>query len=266
MNFLTVYRNIEKKVSALYDQLKLKFLEQATGRPRSLSLTEALTLALYWKTQDVTTKKALWRDFAPRCTYKTFVVTLNRFALVALLILRYFIQENRTSAHLVKHTDSTDVPVCLNKNAKNHRTMRGFAAWGHSGKGWFYGLKLHMTTDLEDRMLAVSFTGGNASDRNQFLKLNKNLCGVFVADAGYVSQDLADAFNQDGRRIIFAKPYKSMKKLITAWQYHLYNTRVRIENNFRSLKMFRGLVSSLPRSIDGYLGNYVYSLLAHILA
>lgn len=266
MNFLTVYRNLYKKVSALYDQLQLKFLAQATGRPRSLSITDALTLALYWKTQDVTTKKALWQDFAPACTYKTFVVTLNRFALIALLILRYLICINRRRAHLVKHTDSTDIPICLNKNAKRHRTMRSLAAWGHSGKGWFYGLKLHLTTDLKGRLLSVSFTSGNDNDRRQFLKLNKDLSGIFVADAGYVSNDLAALFNKEGVRILFVKPYKSMKKLITAWQYHLYNTRVMIENNFRSLKMFRGLVSSLPRSIDGYLGNYVYSLLAHVLA
>jgi hypothetical protein len=176
------------------------------------------------------------------------------------------IRLNRSVAHPIKHTDSTDIPVCLNKNAKRHRTMEGFAAWGHSGKGWFYGLKLHLTADLEDRLLALSFTPGNVDDRSKFMKLNKDLVGIFIADAGYVSQNLADAFNEEGVRILFAKPYKSMKKLITAWQYHLYNTRVRIENNFRSLKMFRGLVSSLPRSINGYLGNYVYALLVHVLA
>lgn len=266
MNFLAVYRNLEQKVSALYDQLKLKFLEQATGRPRSLTTIQTLTLALYWKTQDVTTKKALWRDFSPNCTYKTFVVTLNRFAVVALLILSWIVRSNRASAHLVKHTDSTDIPVCLNKNAKRHRTMEGFAAWGHSGKGWFYGLKLHLTADLKDRVLALSFTPGNTDDRSQFMTLNKDLSGIFVADAGYVSRKLTDTFDEEGRRILFAKPYTSMKKLITAWQYHLYNTRVKIESNFRSLKLFRGLVTSLPRSLDGYLGNYVYALLAHVVA
>lgn len=266
MNFLTVYKNLQEKVSHLYHQLKLKYLEQATGRPRSLTTIEALTMALYWKTQDVTTKKALWKDFAPHGTYKTFVVTLNRFSFVALLILNYLMHLNRIIAHPIKHTDSTDIPVCLNKNAKQNRTMREFAAWGHSGKGWFYGLKLHLTADLNDRLLALSFTPGNTDDRNQFLTLNNDLDGIFVADAGYVSQKLADEFNEESTRILFAKPYKSMKKLITTWQYHLYNTRVKIENNFRSLKMFHGLVSSLPRSIDGYLGNYVYSLLAHVLA
>ena len=265
MNVLTVFKNIQGKISNLYHQLNLKLLEQATGRPRSLSIIDALSLALYWKTQDVTTKKALWKDFSPACTYKTFVITLNRFALVALLILQYLMRVNQKLAHIIKHTDSTDIPVCLNKNAKRHKTMRWLARWGHSGKGFYYGLKLHITADLEGRLLSFLLTSGNRSDRSQFLKLNRELAGIFVADAGYVSKKLSDEFNRDDR-ILFAKPMKSMKKLITLWQYHLYNTRVRIETNFRSLKLFRGLLTSLPRSIDGYIGNYVYSLLAHVLA
>lgn len=265
MNFLSVFTNLKTKVSTLYTQLKLNLLEQATGRPRSLSIVDSLTLALYWKTQNVGTKISLWNDFKPSCSYKTFVVTLNRFALIALLILQFIMRRNRENAHLIKHTDSTDIPVCLNKNAKHHKTMKSLASWGHSGKGFYLGLKLHITTDYDGQLLSISFTGGSGSERKEFLKLNKEMNGLFVADAGYVSKKLADDFNTD-KRIIFAKPLKSMKKLITLWQYELYNTRMRIERTFRSLKMFRGLLTSLPRSIDGYLGNYVYALLAHVVA
>jgi len=141
-----------------------------------------------FQTQDVTTKHALWKDFSPACTYKTFVVILNRFALVALLIVQYLMRVNRNTAHLVKHTDSTDIPVCLNKNARHHKTMQGLAEWGHSGKGFYYGLKLHITADLEGRLLSFCLTSGNRSDRSQFLKLNRELTGIFVADAGYVSK------------------------------------------------------------------------------
>ena len=49
------------------------------------------------------------------------------------------------------------------------------------------------------------------------------------------------------------------------FQNALYETRMQIELNFRNLKMFHELVTSLPKSIDGYLGNYVYSLLAYVL-
>jgi hypothetical protein len=31
--------------------------------------------------------------------------------------------------------------------------MREFAKWGKTGKGWFYGLKMHLVTDLEETPL-----------------------------------------------------------------------------------------------------------------
>ena len=58
----------------------------------------------------------------------------------ALLILKSILISNQKNSHLIKHTDSTDIPVCLNKNASHHKTMRGLAEWGHSEKG--------STTDL----------------------------------------------------------------------------------------------------------------------
>lgn len=267
MNYPNVYRNLRKKVNVLCAQLKLNILKQATGRPRSLSTEDTLTLGIYWKEQGITTKKAVWKDFCKDiCSYKTFVVTINRFAWVALLILIMIMRANRAFAHEIKHTDSTDVPVCLNKNAKSHKTMKRYASWGHSGKGLYYGLKFHLTADLGGRILSFSLTPANVDDRKEFMRLNGNLNGIFVADAGYVSKKLEEMFNVEGVRIAFIKPYKSMKKLITKWQYELYNTRVKIEDNFKSLKCFRGFVSSLPRSLNGYIGNYVYSLLAHVLA
>lgn len=38
-----------------------------------------------------------------------------------------------------------------------------------------------------------------------------------------------------------------------------------VEWNFRSLKMSYGIVTSLPRSINGYLTHYVYALTAFVL-
>ncbi len=90
--------------------------------------------------------------------------------------------------------------------------------------------------------------------------------GVFVADAGYISKDLEREFFIENKRILFAKPRANMKKLATAFQTRLYDTRMLIELNFRNLKLFYGLGTSLPRSINGYLANYIYSLLAYVLA
>jgi len=54
-----------------------------------------------------------------------------------------------------------------------------------------------------------------------------------------------------------------MKKLVTEFQDKLYKVRSRVEINFRILKQFCGFVTSLPKSADGYLANYIYSLLAY---
>jgi hypothetical protein len=262
---LAVYNELKDKVQFLYQKLKWFKYENTVGRSLALSIVETVTLALYKQTQHIATKIAIWRDFKPACSYKTLVVNMNRCGLLALLALIVIMRENRKYAHPIKHTDSTDIPVCLKKNAKHHKTMYGLAAWGYSGKGMFYGLKLHLTTDLRRQILAIMFSPGNTHGTNIFMKLNRDLEGIFVADAEFVSEKLAREFYQEHRRILFAKPRKNMRKVATLLQRKLYDTRVVIEFNFRDLKMFFGLVTSLPRSVNGYLANYFYSILAYAL-
>lgn len=261
---IKLYTDIVTKVRFFFNQLKLK-LTKSTGRSLAIPPEEVIALALFKQSQGIPTKKAIWKIFALMCAYKTLVVNMNRLAFYALLILQMILKENQRNAHIVKHTDSTDVPVCLNKNAKQHKTMKDFSSWGHSGKGFYYGLKMSITSDLNRNVLAVRFGSGNSNDRITFMKMNKDIMGIFLADAGYISKDLSRKFYIEHKRILFAKPKANMKKLITAWQKDLYDTRMLIELNFRNLKMFYGLLTSMPRSIDGYLGNYVYSLLAHVL-
>ena len=63
--------------------------------------------------------------------------------------------------HPVKHTDATDIPVCSLRKAARHKTIAGLASWGKTGKGWFYGLKLHLTTNLKRKIVSLRFTSGN---------------------------------------------------------------------------------------------------------
>ena len=266
MKLLTVFHKLKDVVTLLYDQLKLKDFELATGRPRSLTNQLVLTLALYKHTQGIPTKKQVYEDFTPDCTYKTLCESMNRLLPAFIRLLVALISYNRQIAHLVKYTDSTDIAVCLNKNAKYHKTMSGIATWGRGSKGFYYGLKLHITTDYDGRLLALSFSSANVDDRKLFRKLNEKLQGLFIADAGYISKELARDFYQEGKRLLIAKPKANMKQLATQWQHLLYNTRARVETLFNNTKKFRGLVSSLPRSIDGYLCNYICALLAEVLA
>ena len=124
---------------------------------------------------------------------------------------------------------------------------------------------MSITADLRRNLLAVKFASGNADDRQIFKKLNKDLLGIFIADAGYISKDLEQEFYIEHKRILFAKPRANMKRLATELQNRLYDTRMLIELNFRNLKLFYNLETSLPRSLDGYFANYTYSLLAYVL-
>jgi transposase len=190
---------------------------------------------------------------------------MNRSANLCLRLIYLIIRLGRKYQTLVKYTDATDIPVCLKKNADSHKTMAGIASLGHSTKGWFYGLKMTLTRDAEGKMLGIKFTSANANDRDVFRQVNKDIFGIIVADAGYVSKQLEKDMNIEGKRWVLIRPFKTMKKLATKWQHDLYRGRFQIEFDFRSLKMFYGLVTSLPRSINGYLANYIHALTAFVL-
>src|SRR3989344_6025407 len=225
--FIKLYDDIVTKVKFFSKQLKLKF-NKSTGRPLAIKGEEIIALSIFKQRHGIPTKKSIWKIFKENlnCSYKTLVVNMNRLSICALLILNSIFLRNQKHSHIVKHTD---------------------------------------TTDMKRQMLGVKFASGNSNDREIFKKLNKDMEGIFVADAGYISKELEKDFYIENRRVLFAKPRANMKRMATWWQLKLYETRMQIELNFRNLKMFHNLQTSLPRSIDGYFGNYVYSLLAFVL-
>lgn len=263
---IPIYESIKQQVVQISKSLRFGKFVKTIGRKLAISIEDAITLALFKQRQGIETKKSVYEIFQLPCSYKTLVMSMNRWFHLALAVFALLLKQNRQSSHPIKHTDSTDIPVCLPKNAKHHKTMRDYAAWGHNGKGSFYGLKLHLTADLNRNILAVKFSSGNTDDRAMTLPLNQGLSGIFIADAGYVSQELEKNFYIEGQRMILIKPKKNMRKLATAFDTWVYGTRMAIEIPFRNLKLFYGLLTSLPRSVAGYLANYTYSLLAYLLA
>lgn len=262
-NKIILYEKIKTVVSFFSKHLKFDRFKNTIGRKLVLSLEDILAASLFKQKNNIATKKSVYEIIEPNCSYKTLVVNMNRFAYLAAVIFVLILKINRNNSHPVKHIDSTDIPVCLFKNANAHKTMKGLAQFGKNSKGIFYGLKMHIITDLKRKILRVRFTAGNVDDREMVIPLSEDLIGIFMADAGYISQKLAKEFYQEHQRILLAKPRANMKKLMTAFEEKLYSTRMLIELNFRNLKMFYGLVTSLPRSVDGYIANYIYSLLAY---
>lgn len=263
-----LYTKIKSIVTQLAKQYKLVPETRTSGRPKKIPTLDSLTFALYQHQSTRATKKSVYDDFQEvlHCSYKTLVVSMNKSALIALRLLYLIMAWGRKHAHLVKYTDATDIPVCLKKNADAHRTMKGLSGLGRSTKGWFYGLKMTLTRDHDGRMLGLRFTAPAANDRGIFRTINKDIHGVIVADAGYVSKQLEQDMNVAGQRWILIRPYRTMKKLMTRWQEQLYRGRFRIEFDFRDLKLFHGLVTSLPRSINGYFANYLHALVSFVLS
>ena len=139
------------------------------------------------------------------------------------------------------------------------------AAWSKTGKGSFFGLKLHLSADLEGGVLALKFTPGNSDDRAVFKKMNAKLKGIFIADAGYVSKELERDFFIEHERMLITATRKNMKKVTTPIHIALLNLRMRVEIHFRILKLCHGLITSFPRSIDGYLTHYLSSICAYLV-
>ncbi len=264
-----LYQNLQRIIAHYYHIFKAADHETpAVGRPKKISDEHALVLACYQHQSTRATKKSVYDDFKEvlACSYKTFVVSVNRVALLTLRFLSLFMRGNRARSHLVKYTDATDIPVCLHKNANAHRTMRGLSGFGRSSKGWYFGLKMTLTRDHEGRLLGVKFTRPGTNDRDIFREINQDIWGIIIADAGYVSTQLEKDMYGEGKRWLLIRPYKTMKKLMTKWQEYLYRGRFQIEFDFRNLKLFHGLVTSLPRSVNGYLANYLHALLSFVLA
>jgi hypothetical protein len=234
--------------------------DKPQGRPLALTVVETVSLGIFKQLNGIPTKAAVYRIMKPDCSYKTMVVNMNNWAWVALLIMCHFVNHNRRFTDLpLRYTDASEVPVCKNKNADTHQTMKELASWGRSSKGWFYGLKLHLTVDRHGNILAFRLTTGSPHDSQAFAELNRGLTGLFVTDAAYLGVLLAH-----GQRLLSGVK-KNMKKLVTKKQLLLLGTRQCVEESFRQLKELHHFVTNFPRSVKGYIANYCYALLAYQL-
>ena len=264
--FITKFSSLKTIVSQFFITLKFKEREHRKGRKPILTNSEIVAAVIWKQRQNIATKKSLYEILEPSCSYNRFVVALNRTAKYLAAIITAIMKFLQTQARPIKFTDSTDIPVCLNKNAGHHKTMRGLSHWSKTGKGSFYGLKLHLSADCEGRVLALKLTPGNSDDRSIFKKMNVKLKGLFVADAGYVSEALERDFFIENERLLITDARKNMKRVATPFHIALLNFRMRVEIHFRVLKLCYGLVTSFPRSIDGYLTHYLAAITAHLIS
>jgi len=262
---LTTYQNLKAIIADIFSSLKLKTREHPKGRKPALTNVEAVTCAILKQQQNIETKQSLYNIVEPPCSYNTFVVSINRTLDYLAIVIALIVSVFRKHAHTIKFTDATETPVCLLKNAKRHKTMAAFATKSKSGKGYYFGLKTHISADLEGRILALQFTSATGNDRAVFKQMNKKLEGLFVADAGYVGEQFTKEFYIEHERMVMTATRRNMKKIATQEQTELLNLRMKVETHFRMLKVVYGFITSMPRSVGGYLVHYLSAIVAHLL-
>ena len=243
---------------------------QKIGRPRSLSLAEVATISLIKAEYQIKTWKGLYKLLRDRFSqefhlpaYQNFVNTMNNAAKELVVLVNGLLQINRKHAGVIKLVDSTPLPVCKNKRISRHKTMKKLASRKKSTMGWFYGLKLHIVTDLKGNLLLIEFTTGSVDDRiplDHFLEKLTN--SLVIADAGYVSEKLEKKARQNNN-LLLTVTRSNMKKIITYTHHLLLSLRNRVETVFSILKTKLGLVTSLPRSEKGYLAHYIHCIFGY---
>jgi len=271
MSTLTCQHSIVEVFSIFDDFAKVLALRPKFGRKAKLNLAEAATISLLRSEYNIRTWKGLYKLLKTKFdsefnlpNYKNFVESMNRNAAILLVLINALLQMNEKQAGVIKLVDSTPLPVCKNKRIKKHKTMKRLASRKKSTMGWFYGLKLHIVSDLMGNILMIKFTTGSVDDREILDKfLDKLSNSLIIADAGYVSAKLTKKAAKN-HNILLTVIRNNMKKITTPLHNYLLNLRPRVETVFSILKEKLGLVTSLPRSEMGYLAHYIHCIFGYM--
>lgn len=201
------------------------------------------------------------QDFPHLPDYPGFVASINAMAPFCYVLLETITAFFRisTSPEIIKFADSTRLKVCENQRILSHKVAKAKAWRWKSSRWWFYGFKLHIICDEWMRILGFTFTSWNTDDRTWLENMWEGIVGMIVADGGYIGKDFQKNAQEHGI-FIFAAARANMKKLMTAWQHHLFKMRQAVERIFSVLKYRMNIETSLPRSIKWYFARYVFCL------
>jgi hypothetical protein len=155
--------------------------------------------------------------------------------------------------------------VCKEVRANDHKVAKEVAGLGKNHQGWHYGFKLHATVNRKGQLCSFYFTPANFHDAQALPYLiRERMRRIVVGDGGYTASVMSRKMWKEKHACILSPPHpKQKKKLITWWQHLLLKARPKVECVFDYLKNHLSLVSSFPRSVNGYFFNYLRNLLAY---
>lgn len=178
-------------------------------------------------------------------------------------VLCQLLRTTLSTASPLRFVDSTMLPVCRLIRADRHEVARGIATFGRNWQGWHYGFKLHAAIDPANRLAALYFTAANESDVLQLKQLVNHQTKVVVGDAGYTAKVTRRHLWRDYRCAVISPPRPKQCWTMAGWQHRLLQLRPKIEAVFGRLKEHYFLVTSFPRSVQGYALHYVRTLLGY---
>jgi hypothetical protein len=239
------------------------------GRPPILTDADVVTL-LAWNTLVLQQKtlKGLWRcaqihlaaEFPHLPTYSPFVAHCHR----VLPHLHALLQELLCNSP-IRIVDSTMLPVCKIHRADRHKVAKLVASFGKNHQGWHYGFKLHTSVTLDGKLCDIFFTPASEYDAQVLPELVDHRTRLVIGDTLYGASVMVEETRKKSPGLLVLSPPfpKQKKKILARWQTIALDWRSKIETVFDRLKEHLHLVSSFPRSINGYLVHYLSVLLGY---
>lgn len=192
------------------------------NHPSKLNLSEVMTILIYYHQSwykdfkhyyQEHVQTDLRRDFPDLVSYHRFVELIPRALLPMCLFLNYRCSLSKRTG--IYYIDSAPWQVCHPKRAQQHQVMKGWAQWGKTSVGWFYGLKYHLIVNQFGELINFYVSSANKFDSNAkiLFVLTKNLLGWLFGDKGYLLSEAKRALLERHEALkIFSKCRKNMKK------------------------------------------------------
>jgi hypothetical protein len=187
--------------------------------------------------------------------YKNFVRTIN-------IASKYLPLSFDNGKSKIKIIDSTPLEVCSIQREKRHKTMKLIATKTNNGTRLYYGLKLHIIIEPKGSIINARITTASTHDtigHRMFLSHYPN--SIYIGDKGYISKENSEIASRFSS-LIYTPLRKNMKttEIVNQKQKTYRSIRKKVETTFSLLKTRYNLVSTLPRSVNGYLTHYIRSI------
>lgn len=190
--------------------------------PCTLSLSEIMTILVYYHYSHYNcfkhyykdcVQKQLKADFPDLVSYNRFIELLPRaFYPLCLFLSHRTALAQRTGIYFI---DSAPLQVCHPKRAHQHKVFKGWAKWGKTSTGWFYGLKYHIVVNQQGELVSFYFSSANIADNHPrvLFSLTNELNGFLFGDKGYLMNEEKKAFvEHEDRLCCVTKSRKNSKK------------------------------------------------------